>query len=157
METPYALDGGNEAVAATGDGLDVPGCVDVIADRPPQLRDGLSQRVVGDVRVGPEGVEERVLRHERAGTLEEIHEQVEQLRGEIERVTAPPDAVGDAVDQKGPEPVRRLSHRSWRKMLLRWSRNRARADGLLRAIRARGSGFPYWMLIEPCSPRCRVA
>ena len=112
-------DGGDETIAAPCDRLDVPGGVGVIADGAPQLRDGLKQRVVGHVSVRPEGRQERVLGHQRAGMLEQVDEQVEQLRCDVDRVAAAPEAVGDAVDEKRPKPVGGGSHRSWRKMLPR--------------------------------------
>ena len=61
------------------------GVAGVVAERLAQLRHRLRQRVVGDVGAGPQRVEQCFLRHQRAGVVEQMEQQVEELGREIER------------------------------------------------------------------------
>ena len=100
--------GGNrrdEAVAAARDGLDEGRIAGLVAERLPQLRHGLRQRVVGDVGAGPERVEQRLFRHQRAGVVEQMEQQVEELGREVERAPVLEHAVGGAIDDERAEAV----------------------------------------------------
>jgi len=55
------FDDGDEPVAAVGDGFDVARAVLAVSEYFPQARDGLVDAVVGDGRVGPRSLGERVL------------------------------------------------------------------------------------------------
>jgi hypothetical protein len=95
----------DEPVAAPRDRLDVFRRPGVVPQRLPQLGDGLRQRVVGDVGVRPEGVEQVFLGDQLAGVIDEVEQEIEELRREIDRRTAPRDAVRRSIDTKRPEDV----------------------------------------------------
>ena len=76
----------DEAIAAARDGLDVPRRRRVVAEGLAQLGDGLRERVVGDVGVGPQRVEQRFLGDQLAGVVEEVEQKVEELRRQLERL-----------------------------------------------------------------------
>src|SRR5262249_46012612 len=96
--------------AASRDGLDELRRSGIVAERCPQLRDSLCQRIVGNIRTGPEGVEQLLLGHQRAGVIEEMQQQVEQLRREIQHLVATEHAVTRTIDGERTESVLRLGH-----------------------------------------------
>ena len=71
--------GGDEPVAAPGHGLHERRARGVVSKRLTKLGDRLRERVVGHGDVGPERVEELVLRDEHRGACDEIDQEVEDL------------------------------------------------------------------------------
>ena len=70
----------DEPITAAGDGLDVGRFGRIVAERLPQLRDRLGQRVVGDSDIRPERPEQLVLCNQNGRTRDEIEQQVDDLR-----------------------------------------------------------------------------
>jgi hypothetical protein len=52
-----------------------------------------------------------ILGDERARVIEQMEEQVQELRGEIERLSMAQDAVAGAIDEKRTEPIGGARHR----------------------------------------------
>ena len=75
----------NRSRAAQRSGCSV-GAAGIVAERFAEVRDRLRQRVVGDVGAGPDAVEQRFLGHQRGRVLEQVEQQVQQLRRQIERL-----------------------------------------------------------------------
>jgi len=105
------LDRRDEPVAASRNGFDERRRARIISKRLPQLGHRLGQRVVGDVRVRPERLEKRFLGDERSCVVEEIEEQVQQLRRYGDGFTVARQAKGRAIDGELAKPIRRSQRR----------------------------------------------
>jgi hypothetical protein len=98
-------DGRDEAVAAAGNRLDVLRRRRIVSKRLPQLGDRLRECVVGDVGARPQRIEQRFLGDELPGVVEQVEQQVEQLRRQVQRITVPGDAIRGAIDVKRTEAI----------------------------------------------------
>ena len=100
--------GGNrrdEAIPAPRDGLDVGGLRRIVAQRLPQLRDRLRQRVVGHDDVGPDGAEQVFFRDERRRAIEQVPQQIEHFRRERDRLAVFRQPERAAVERKRSEAI----------------------------------------------------
>ena len=100
-----ARDRCNETISAARNSLNVGWLRRVVVQRLAQLRYGLRQRVIGDRNVGPERLEQLVLRHQRRRTRDEVEQQVDDLGGERHDVAGLGEAVGRGVDRERTEVV----------------------------------------------------
>jgi hypothetical protein len=106
----HDFDRRNKAVAAPSDSLDELWRSRIVAESITQFGDGLRQRVVSYVRVGPERVEQLFFCNQRAGIVEQVEQQVEKLGCDVQRLGASEDAIADPIGQKRTEPIRRTRH-----------------------------------------------
>ena len=78
----------------------------VIAERVAQLVDRQGEHPIGYVRIGPRGVEKRVLGHNLIGLLQEPAEDQEGFRGQVDAPIAPPNTLVGLVDKRLADPSR---------------------------------------------------
>ena len=97
--------GRDEAVAPTGDGLDVGRLRRIVAERLSELGDCLRERVVRDGDVRPECLEQIILRDERRWSGHQIQEQVDDLRRELDNLVITQQAVRRRVEDVRSESV----------------------------------------------------
>ena len=100
----------DEAVPATRDRLDELRRPGIVAQRLAQLGDGLGQRVVGDVGAGPQRVEQLLFRDQRTRVVEQMQQEVEELRRQLDDGVVPHDAIASAIDKEGAELVAGARH-----------------------------------------------
>ena len=97
---------GHEAVAAAVDGLDERRLLRIVAQDLAELAHGLRQRGLGDVRVLPNGVHQRLLGYDAARTRDEVLKDAQDARRQRElHAVSGQDAVG-AVETESAEPDR---------------------------------------------------
>lgn len=107
----YRVNRRDEAVAAARDGLDESWISRLVAERLAELRHGLRERVVRDVRIRPQGFEQRFLRDQAAGGVEEVQQEVEELRRDLEGTAVAEHAVCGPVDDERAEAISSGSQR----------------------------------------------
>ena len=98
----HDFDRRDKSVAAARDSLDELWRSGIVSQGITQFGDGLRQRVVSHVRVGPERVEQLFFCRQRAGIVEQVEQQVEKLGCDVQRLGASEDAIADPIGQKGP-------------------------------------------------------
>ncbi len=75
----------DEAVAVLGYGFDEARIARIVAEQPPQVRDALAERLVGDRNALPDMVEEAVAGDELAGSLQHHHQRIEIAAVDLDR------------------------------------------------------------------------
>ena len=93
----------DEPVAAPRQRLDHPRLVGGIAERLPDVGDRPRQRVLGDVHVGPEAIEQLLFRSDRAVALDHVNEDLDQPRRQFDRVAVAGQRPRPDVNGKRPE------------------------------------------------------
>ncbi len=97
------LDRWNEAIPATVHGLDGPLCAAVVVDGPPGLFDPGRQCRLGDEAVAPNVVEQLLLGDQPSPLLDEVEQDVEDLRLDLSDPIGPGDFDAVGVDRELPE------------------------------------------------------
>lgn len=105
-----AFDRRDEAVAAPRDRLDEPRIARLVAECLAQLRNRLGKCVFGDVGVGPERVEQLLFGDERARRVEQMQQEIQQLRRQLHDGIVTMDAVARAIDEERAEAVVDMRH-----------------------------------------------
>ena len=77
--------------------------VNAVAERLPQLGNGVGEAVLLDRHVRPDGVEEGILGQQCAGIPEKGQEEREDLRGQWDEHAFPVQLPPNGVDQERPE------------------------------------------------------
>jgi hypothetical protein len=119
----------DEPIAASGDRSDVAGLPRVVAEGPPQLRDSPRQDVRCHERLTPDRIQQFLFRYEPIGVFEQVAQDVEGLRLELDGCAVPRDDhafevhghVGELIRHDIlikwspiPHDARRRRRRSWR-------------------------------------------
>jgi len=107
----HLLDGRDEAIASPRDRLDESRRRGVVSKRLTQLGHSLRQRVLRDVRARPQRIEQRFLRDEIAGVIEQVEEKVEELGRDVYGAIAAQHAISGTVGDERSESKRRACHR----------------------------------------------
>ena len=88
----------------------------------------------GDVRVGPQCVEQLLFRDQRTRVVEQMEQEVEELRRQVDNRAVPDDAITRAIDKEGAESIAGACHVS---AIVRWYNPRRSRDSPMVAIRHR--------------------
>ena len=95
----------DEPVPAPRDRLDIGRLRRVVAERLPQLRDRLRERVVGHGHVGPERLEEILLRDERRLARDEVEKEVDDLGRQLDDLGVAEQPVRRGIERVGSEAI----------------------------------------------------
>jgi hypothetical protein len=99
------LDGGDEAVPATVDGLDDPLITSAVTDSLAELLDPGGQRRLRDELVPPHDIQQLGLGDHTVSVLDQMSEDVEHLRLDVHQFAATPQLVAGCVQHTALEPV----------------------------------------------------
>ncbi len=100
----HSFNRGDQPIAAFRDGLDEPRVLDVVSERAPQPGDRAGDDRLGDEDLGPHRIGDVDLRHDLAGVVRQIDQDVHQLGFELDHPVVERKPVEARLDEPSGEP-----------------------------------------------------
>jgi len=93
----------DKTIPATRDRLDVLRSSRIVAKCLTKLGNGLSEGVIGDVRAGPQRIEQLFFRHQRTRVIEQMQQEVEELGCQFHDGVVSHNVIASAIDEEAAE------------------------------------------------------